>query len=920
MLPPICPLPTIERFPMTKPTAFRPLFVLLLLGLLLAGLPVRAQEGLPQPVAIPSNTTGEISLEAPNARYVIVGNSGESVQIQVLSLTPDFAPHFNVSNASGDVILEGTNPNAEPSISGELVISSTAAYLIDVSGEQGNGGQFVLVLQPGVPPPEPVDLLPGTPVTATVGGSTPLVIYRFAHTGLSEQRLTISGDVPGSGPTYRILDEASGEELASSNGLFTGGTHVLGATSGVYRIEVRAAGDGVVTPFTICLGCETTSSPAATETPSEAPTALPTPTATATATVEVCNVVSGVAGAINARSGPGTVYNMVGAVRAGDAFPVLAQSEDGGWYLFELRGNDAWVSSAVSRLEGGCASVPVIGPNGEVPNRTAVPADACTIVSTYSGNANVRIGPNEAFNLLGAFTPGQRELAQAQTSDGGWFMYHLRGNDAWVSSAVSRLEGNCAGLEQVAPVGNTAVPPTTSGNTQPNPPQNAAPTQANAQTSNPPADPPTQASESQTSGQPADAPTDAAPAQPQTSPANDSQDGSQPAAPPNTTPEVSAPGGQLVGQTSSTTAMPDLQVHFSVLTQTGDTTAPTYHWAMLVENAGNAPSGPFTLQMCVGNVCSEYAVPGLEPEHTMEQIMTFPAAGVQLHTATADLTNAVAESNESNNTFSANLGPDDVFVLSAGVYVDLQANGLLPDLAVTHVVIQDDTVDPPVISWQGGATNRGSAASGPWRLRLCVQESCATFDMPSLAPGESADRSMTYPALPETLNYLVVVDSTDLVVENDENNNSFSMDRHLDDIGTVSSLAPFAAAPPAPALPDLTVWTSLLRDTSTSEMVWTASVANVGQGASEQTTVLLCVLECVEEAVAPLEPGASANYEMRYPDGQGTIPHLAVVDSSNVVAESNEGNNSFEDSIDPTTALEILTEVLDQTVITDETP
>ncbi len=870
---------------MTKQRTLPLVIVLLLLGALVFAPSVGAQEGLPQPVAVGSNTAGEVSLEVPSLRYVLVGNGGDSVVIQVLGLTPGFAPRFSVSNAASEVVLDVANPTGEANVSGEVLLAATGAYIIEVSGEQGNGGQFVLALQAGVPPPEPVVLVLGEPVTATAGGDSPLLIFRFNGAGLAGQTLAILSDLPDSGPAYRIIDEATGADVLSSDGSLAGGTFKLGAANTAYTIEIRPGSGGGETPFTICLGCAAAT--AKVETTAEATAEPPVePTAAPTATVEVCNVVSAIAGAINARSGPGTAYSMVGAIRAGEAFPALAQTEDGAWLMFDLRGRDAWVSSAVARLEGGCATLPVAGANGAVAiTRTPVASAAgnCTIVSTYNGNANVRIGPNEGFNILGSFTRGQTAPALARTSDSAWFMFSRNGVDAWVSSAVARLDGDCARLASVAPVGAPA------GNAA------AAPPAGNGQPNVPPA-----ASATLASGQPA--------AQPTATQASGQQPAAQPnAAPANGQPVVPPPPAQPPGVARN---LPDLIVN-GVLGINNNLSPAVMRWDGEAINQGDAATGPWQLRLCAGNTCQQFDMPSLPPgEASIPMELTYPSGlGVLTHTVIADSANSVAESNESNNTFSATIGPDDARIIAAhgerppAPDAPPGVTQGQPDLAIVAALFIDDLVSPEVMRWDGGAVNHGDAPTGPWRLRLCAGDTCEEFEMPSLAPGAASEtRALRYPTGTGVLSHTAFADSTNIVAESDEANNIL-----INNLGPDSATRMSAGrqdpppAPPVP-LPDLELITNLYFKADTNEMVWEAGAWNAGDTPTGQWKLTLCVQTCAEYTMSSLQPGAAEVLRMTYPAGLGVIPHMAMAESNENVTESDTGNNYFEGNLGPDNA------------------
>jgi uncharacterized protein YraI len=83
-------------------------------------------------------------------------------------------------------------------------------------------------------------------------------------------------------------------------------------------------------------------------------------------------VVSGAA--VNARSGPGTEYGLVGAVTQGQTFDVIGKNPEGTWWQFCcVNGQDAWIFGELASVENG-GSVPVAQNIPAVPVAVAPPA------------------------------------------------------------------------------------------------------------------------------------------------------------------------------------------------------------------------------------------------------------------------------------------------------------------------------------------------------------------------------------------------------------------------------------------------------------------------------------------------------------------------------------------------------------------
>ncbi len=88
------------------------------------------------------------------------------------------------------------------------------------------------------------------------------------------------------------------------------------------------------------------------ETAFQSPLATPSPTPTQAPAGQVRAVV--ILDGLNIRSGPGTVYPILGKARLNDTFTVLARNANGDWLqLCCINGKEGWASARYLRLEGG---------------------------------------------------------------------------------------------------------------------------------------------------------------------------------------------------------------------------------------------------------------------------------------------------------------------------------------------------------------------------------------------------------------------------------------------------------------------------------------------------------------------------------------------------------------------------------------
>lgn len=350
------------------------LFVLGVLCLLILALPVLAQDGLPQPVNPSGNTIGEVAAGVP-ARFVVASSGNESAQIQVFGIGLGLLPRFRVLDATGTVILEVANPTLANTVGGTAFFTNTGAYVIEVSGEQGTTGQFMLSLQPGAPPPPPAPLPVGQTVEGVVGPQTPVLVYEFSTTDGTGLTLLVLGQLAQNGPAISLRDVTNDRVIATSDGSLLGVMHYLIPFARQYRLEVQSGGAGFDIPFSICLGCVGGS---ADTSGSSEPSG-----SSASSSSGACTLTTGVGGPVNVRSGPGTIYLIIGGIQVNQSFPVTGQISGGGWYQIDYNGLTGWVGSSVAALQGDCTSLPVVAAPSNAPLApTAVPTATQTLSVT----------------------------------------------------------------------------------------------------------------------------------------------------------------------------------------------------------------------------------------------------------------------------------------------------------------------------------------------------------------------------------------------------------------------------------------------------------------------------------------------------------------------------------------------------------
>lgn len=126
---------------------------------------------------------------------------------------------------------------------------------------------------------------------------------------------------------------------------------------------------------------------------------------------------------VNVRNGPGTDFEVVGLLKAGEKAEVVALDDSQKWVGIKYaaaQDGTGWVSADfVSRPE---AMQDVPTPN---PDAASVTADA---------NVNIRAGPGTNYEQVGVLNAGESAAVLGKSSDGQWWQISIAGGQGWVSS------------------------------------------------------------------------------------------------------------------------------------------------------------------------------------------------------------------------------------------------------------------------------------------------------------------------------------------------------------------------------------------------------------------------------------------------------------------------------------------------------
>lgn len=169
---------------------------------------------------------------------------------------------------------------------------------------------------------------------------------------------------------------------------------------------------------------------------------------------------------VNVRSGPSTNTTIIGRLFPDDSVTVTGRdSTNNNWYQIEWDDGQGWVASAYVNLSGDPAALDVIG---DTSGETFVGNTG--VVATSSGTANVRVGPDSSYRILGRTSAGESFDVQGYTylddnlacranrifdwssdeqTDRVWLLIDYRGVDAWVNYSVVSVSGALCDLDVV---------------------------------------------------------------------------------------------------------------------------------------------------------------------------------------------------------------------------------------------------------------------------------------------------------------------------------------------------------------------------------------------------------------------------------------------------------------------------------------
>lgn len=153
---------------------------------------------------------------------------------------------------------------------------------------------------------------------------------------------------------------------------------------------------------------------------------------------------------LNVRSGPGANYTILGQVRGGEQYVILARNFTFTWALIRTAEFDGWINMRYVYLRGDATYLPVADSSTaltvtdpDTGQETQVqPTVAGPVAFVATGALNIRSGPNVAFEALGYVYAATRMPIIGQSPDLKWWQVESPFGIGWVNKNYVIVEGN----------------------------------------------------------------------------------------------------------------------------------------------------------------------------------------------------------------------------------------------------------------------------------------------------------------------------------------------------------------------------------------------------------------------------------------------------------------------------------------------
>ncbi|MBL8119148.1 MAG: SH3 domain-containing protein [Anaerolineae bacterium] len=290
--------------------------------------------------------TGELNDQTPIVLFTFQGAAGEIIGAQVSAGSPNLDLTLTLLSPAGVPLATRENDPFGLSAGDARLgyqLTESGVYSLLVGSSNNTRGAFLirLVQQASL---EGIPFLNGSAQVDVAAGTQSLLVVGNAA---APTTITIESALVQTAYSVEVRDPMGHTIAVVSN--LPSATLSLPAADGQFVVVVQAGAANAQGVVTITQGINAVAPilPLATE---EVGSAAPP--------ANICSVTPA-SGPVNVRSGPGTEFNVVATLQAGQFLEVVGQN--GGWYVVKLPANNqGWIAGSVTVLNGPCGNLPLL--------------------------------------------------------------------------------------------------------------------------------------------------------------------------------------------------------------------------------------------------------------------------------------------------------------------------------------------------------------------------------------------------------------------------------------------------------------------------------------------------------------------------------------------------------------------------------
>lgn len=313
--------------------------------------------------------------------FYFEGAAGDTISLEVNGIS-GFVPNIFLLDANKAPLAQELNAAGVASITLNATLFTTGLYYVQVNGVNNSVGQFIVLLQRGLPPGIP--LIVDVETQGLLAPNLPAIYYDFQTSPIQPTYLKVRSLTEGYSPLVTVLD-SNAEVVATLNSTqLVGVTLEFGPGSNEYKLAIDLGNFGQPVQFSVLVSHSTSDGSGASSSSGPSVTQEPTDGSSSS----VCRVRPDGDGA-NVRAGGSTDHQTVGFLAGNQTAQAIGYNPaNGTWYEIILPNNvRGWIASFVVTTSGPCGALPLTtypaasssgGPSGGSPSPTYSPTPTGT--------------------------------------------------------------------------------------------------------------------------------------------------------------------------------------------------------------------------------------------------------------------------------------------------------------------------------------------------------------------------------------------------------------------------------------------------------------------------------------------------------------------------------------------------------------